>query len=226
MIPKRYALYYAPDGQAPWAAFAARWLGWDSASGAALPHPDLGLPLEEITATPRKYGLHATMKPPFRLVAMRSRAQLEAACAELAARQGPVTLDGLELSRLGRFLALCPTGDHSALNALAAACVRDLDAFRAPPSAAELTRRRGKGLSAEREANLQRWGYPHVMEAFRFHITLTGRLDDETRDRALEALHAHLTPLLPRPFVIRDLVLMGEDSTGRFHQLRRFALGG
>ena len=65
----RYAVYYAP-APGPFAEFTARWLGWDAATGTEREHPEvpgLPLPVAEITATPRKYGFHGTLKPPFRL---------------------------------------------------------------------------------------------------------------------------------------------------------------
>ena len=204
MTPKRFAIYYMPPADAPWARFATRWLGWDAETGAEPPAPEVpGLPLarDEITATPRKYGLHATMKPPFRLAEGATRDYLEAAAEALAARSSPVTLDGLALTRLGRFLALCPTGDQGALGELAGACVSELDAFRAPPGEEELARRRAGGLTAAQDENLLRWGYPYVMESFRFH-------------------------LLPAPFVIGDLALAGEAPNGRFRLLRRLPLTG
>jgi hypothetical protein len=166
------------------------------------------------------------MKPPMRLAKGCSLADLEAACATLAATQAPVTLDGLQLARLGRFLALRPLGDESALNALAVACVRDLDAFRSPAPEAELARRRANGLSPEQDQNLVTWGYPYVLDQFRFHITLTGKLPKPELPSVEAALQAHLIPLLPAPFVIKDLALMGEDGMGRFHLIHRYALTG
>ena len=67
-VYSRYGIYAVPKG----ALFAtgSAWLGWDSAAGRPVPHPDLaGLPApaETLTATPRKYGIHGTIKPPFRL---------------------------------------------------------------------------------------------------------------------------------------------------------------
>ncbi|PKP65441.1 MAG: phosphonate metabolism protein, partial [Alphaproteobacteria bacterium HGW-Alphaproteobacteria-8] len=65
----RFALYYAPP-PGPLADFAADWLGWDATAGREMPHPIVpGLPgpVEELTRAPRKYGLHGTLKPPFRL---------------------------------------------------------------------------------------------------------------------------------------------------------------
>jgi len=223
----RYAIYFAPPQGADWSRFGASWLGWDMEVGAEVPHPELeGLDVAAITATPRKYGLHATMKPPMRLAEGTSRADLEAACAALAAAQAPVTLEGLQLARMGRFLALRPVGDESALNALAAACVTDLDAFRAPAPEAELARRRANGLSPEQEQNLLNWGYPFVLDQFRFHITLTSKLPKPELPGVEAALQAHLMPLVPAPFVIKDLALMGEDGMGRFHLIHRYALTG
>ena len=194
----RYALYFAPPADAAWAQWASAWLGWDMETGQALAHPSCDLDVAAITETPRKYGLHATLKPPMRLAEGMTEAALRDACAALAASQKPVRLDGLELAKLGRFLALRTTGDETALNRLAAACVETLDPFRAPPTEAELTRRRGKGLSPEQEANLTQWGYPHVMELFRFHITLSGKLDKPTVAATQSYLSQTLLPLLPR----------------------------
>ena len=161
-----------------------------------------------------------------RLAEGTSRTDLDAACAALAATQAPVTLDGLHLARLGRFLALRPLGDESALNALAAACVTELDAFRAPAPDAELARRRAAGLTPKQEQNLVTWGYPYVLDQFRFHITLTGKLPKPELPSVEKALQAHLIPLLPAPFAITDLALMGEDAEGRFHLIHRYALTG
>ncbi|MBC7133943.1 hypothetical protein PSA7680_00742 [Pseudoruegeria aquimaris] len=224
----RYAIYFAPQDGAL-AEFAARWLGWDSATGRRIKHPTIaGLPrpVEELTATPRKYGFHATIKPPFRLAPGSSRARLEADLAGLANRLAPARCKALRLARLGRFLALVPEGDARAISALAAETVAALDHHRAPPSEAELARRRAAGLSPAQEAMLQRWGYPYVMDEFRFHMTLTGRLQPGEAEAVEAALAPLLAPLLPAPFVIGDLCLFGEDDTGFFHQLERFSLSG
>lgn len=226
---KRYAVYYAPEPGAL-ADFAASWLGWDPVARCEVQHPDLGLlpqQVNDITSTPRKYGFHGTIKPPFRLADGTSpdalKADLEALCARLA----PVTMEGLSLKSLGRFLALVPDGAPAPLAALAAQCVMSLDPHRAPPPATELAGRRAKGLSPAQDALLARWGYPYVMEEFRFHLTLTGALAPEEVERVAARLSAYLGPILPKPFVIRDLCLFGEAAEdGRFHLLHRYALSG
>ena len=151
----RYAIYFVPPAQSDWSRFATAWLGWDIDAGRTVDHPTIdGLDVASVTQVPRKYGLHATMKPPFRLREDQSLSALQDTCARLAGKFAPVSLDGLEVARLGRFLALRPVGDTRDLNTLAAACVRDLDPFRAPASETEMNRRRAAGLTMEQDANL------------------------------------------------------------------------
>lgn len=223
---QRYAIYVMPDGAL--ARFGASWLGWDALAGRPLPHPEMaGLPrpVAEITATPRKYGLHGTIKPPFRLAADTTMAALMTDLAKLCARVTPVTLDGLVPARLGGFLALVPQGPTQALAALAEQAVTRLDRHRAAPDAAELERRRKARLTPAQEALLARWGYPYVLEEFRFHITLTGHLPKAEAEQVRQTLTPQLAPLLPKPFTIDSLCLMGEDTVGMFHLVHRYPLG-
>lgn len=225
---RRYAIYFTP-APGPLTGLCSAWLGWDMSTGTELAHPQvpgLPLPIAQITETPRKYGLHATMKPPFRLAEGASPDMLDDALADFCARHAAVTLDGLELARLGRFLALRPLGDEGPLNALAAATVRGFDAFRAPLTEPEMARRRAAGLTPEQDALLRAWGYPYVMDQFRFHITLTGKLPVAQARQTALALAPVITPLLPAPFVIDALSLAGEDAEGRFHLISRHAFTG
>ena len=221
----RYAIYFTPEGAL--AEFGARWLGWDLEAGASLAHPEVpGVDVEAVPRTPRKYGLHATIKPPFRLAEGHSAAELEAAAAAFCASQPAVELDGLQFARIGRFLALVPEGDVSALAALAGDAVRAFDPFRAPASDAELAKRRARGLSPAQEANLVAWGYPYVFDEFRFHITLSGSLEPALLAEAEAALAARLTGHLPRPFRIGTLSLAGERPDGQFQLIQRHPLAG
>ena len=219
----RYAVYYMPPAGA-FADFGARWLGWDAARGRAVAQPDLP-GIEALTRTPRKYGFHATLKPPFALAPGRTAEALARAVADLAQDLAPAIAPGLRLDRLGRFFALTIDGDESGVARIAEACVTRLDAFRAPPTEAELARRRKAGLSPRQEALLQAWGYPHVLDAFRFHITLTERVARAELDPT-EAWLRGCLPELPAPFRLADLVLAGERPDGRFEQVARYALSG
>ncbi|MEP0259351.1 DUF1045 domain-containing protein [Sulfitobacter sp.] len=221
----RYAIYYTPQGSL--AEAGAAWLGWDVARGQAVAHPEVaGLDVAALTQTPRKYGLHATIKPPFVLAEGTTADGLLAEFEALCTRLSPVTLDGLALTPLGRFLALTPEGGTAALNAMAAEVVRGLDTFRAPPSEADLARRRQANLTPAQEANLTKWGYPYVMEAFRFHITLTGKLPKGDLPQVTAALAPYITPHLPQPFILDSLTLVGQAEDGMFHEVHRAALSG
>lgn len=223
----RYAIYFTPAPRSALADFGAAWLGWDSATGQEVDHlPAPGLDVASLTKTPRKYGFHGTIKPPFHLAGGTSFAELEAAFRALCASQAPVTLDALVLARLGRFMALVPDGPAAELAGLAEGFVKDLDRFRAPPSEDELARRRAAGLNPLQEANLAQWGYPYVMDQFRFHMTLTGRTEPEVGDEVERRLAPDVTEMQLSPFCIDAMTLLGTDVDGRFHQLHRVALTG
>ena len=222
---KRFAVYYAPP-PGPFADLAADWLGHDPVTGAARSQPDLGLPVADITTDPRRYGFHGTIKPPFRLADGARQADLDAALTDLAAQVQPVALPGLRLANLDGFLALVPKGDATPLQQLAATVVRDLDHLRASLTDAEIARRNPARLSPRQRDLLDRWGYPFVMEEFRFHLTLTNRLEPAMAAQAADALAAYFADALPRPFVVRDLCLFGQPADGRFRLLHRYVLTG
>jgi putative phosphonate metabolism protein len=224
---RRFAIYYAPVGGL--ANFGAAWLGWDAVRGRAVTQPCppcLPRPMDRITEAPRKYGLHGTIKPPFRLAPGRTAADLDRAAAALCARLAPVTLDCLTLARLGGFLALVPRGDAGALSGLAAGVVTGLDGFRAAPTEAEIARRHPERLSPRQRGYLSEWGYPYVLEEFRFHITLTGKLLEGEAVAVQEILAPLIAPHLPAPFHIDALCLFGEAADGRFYLIHRYPLTG
>lgn len=221
----RYAVYWRPD-PGPLADFGAAWLGWDAATGTRPAHPDLGVDAADLTAAPRKYGLHGTIKPPMYLADGKTPDALFTAFTDLCAALAPVTLQGLQLSRLGGFLALTPRGDQTALATLASRFVRDLDAFRAAPSPAELERRRARNLSARQEQYLSDFGYPYVMDEFRFHVTLTGQMPTDQADAVSALLQPHVAPLIEGPFHVTSMMLLGQDEDGMFHDIHRAELSG
>lgn len=221
---RRYAIYHSPDGAV--GAFGAAWLGWDSRAARAVPHPDMpGLDLAAITATPRPYGFHATLKAPFRLAAGATQAALRTALHDLATTHPPVTLPALRLTRLGNFLALTAPPSQP-LAALEADTVHSLERFRAPLTAAEIARRQPDRLSPRQRHLLDSLGYPYALEEFRFHLTLTGALDPATATRTEAALVSCLATLPLAPYRLDSLSLAGEDGDGRFRVIDTTTLSG
>jgi len=225
----RYALYYAPEPGTALARLGAEWLGRDAAGGTmaqvAPPLPGCR-PIAALTQSPRRYGLHGTLKPPFRLAGGYRADDLIETAATWAASRAPVDLGPMIVGTLGPFLALVPERQPQALVDLAADLVRDLDRFRAPPSEAELARRRQPGLSPRQEALLADWGYPYVMDELRFHVTLTDRLEPHEVDPVRSAVQAHLAPVLGQSVTMTELAVFGEDAGGLFHLVRRLPLTG
>lgn len=227
----RYAVYFAPSaGGALW-RFGSAWLGRDAETGAypARPPAEGFAPqrLDELTAEPRRYGFHGTLKPPMALAPGRSEADLLAACAGFAASRTAFEAPPPRLAALGRFLALVPSAPSPELDALAADCVRAFDALRAPLTARELDRRRASGLSDRQDRHLRDWGYPYVMEEFRFHMTLTGGLDAAERERLAVILERLTAPLSVEPLPVDAVALFVQREHGApFRILARFPFRG
>ena len=222
----RYALYFAPPAHHPLWTAGCDWLGRDPESGAT---SDAGAHRRD----PRRYGFHATLKPPFALRDGATRSQLFAALSHFVDEQPPFAMPALAVAMLGDFIALRP-GDRDAtapglpLRALADDCVRLFDEFRRPPSAEETARRQGADLDAAHRANLQRWGYPHVFGHWRFHMTLTDSLardaeGERVRVRLLAEAQHHFGAALAEPLRCDGVALFVEDAPGAdFRLLRRF----
>jgi len=225
----RYAIYFAPPATSPLWRFGAAVIGYDAETGATVAPPELrrfdAERWREITAEPRRYGFHATLKAPFRLAEGRSEDDLGAACAAFAAERTRFACAGVELSAIGRFLALKPASPCAALDRLAGAAVKAFDGFRAPMSAAEREKRLRAPLTARQQDHLARWGYPYVLEDFRFHMTLTGPLDDAERALA----EAELAELFTAsggdgPLIVGGIALY-RQTAGPFRLLARFDFG-
>jgi putative phosphonate metabolism protein len=209
----RVAIYYTPQPDDPLFAAAAKWLGRDPESNAPAPQP--GLPdIAAITAEPRLYGFHATLKPPMRLAAGRQWFDVLEAATELADRTAPFTLPTLAVSDVFGFLALRETAPCPALQALADDCVAHLDPFRAPSSEAELARRRRARLTPQQDAMLVRWGYPYVFETWFFHMTLTRRLSAEEKAFYQPAAERYFARAIATPRQVGDICLFVQPVAG------------
>lgn len=223
----RFAIYAVPP-PGPLFEITAQWLGWDPVASETRAAPDMGplpRPVEEITRAPRKYGFHGTLRAPFRPAPGVDLDAIDQAMRTLSAGSPPVTLP-LRLDRLGAFLALIPDGPAPALDALAARVVRATDPLRAALTADEYARRKPETLDPAQRDLLDRWGYPHVMEGFRYHMTLTGPLPRAELDAVHATLAPYMAPHLAEPFTLADLALCGEAADGRFHLIHRYALSG
>lgn len=221
----RLAVYYAPPREHPlWQAGCA-WLQRDPEAAEAQP------PTRAHIHEPWRYGFHATLKPPLRLAAGRDDAGFVAAVARLAQSTARFVMPALSVQWLAGFLALLPAQPlprvHP-LQRLADACVTELDAWRAPPTPDELQRRQAAPLSEAQVAYLQRYGYPHVLDQWRLHITLSDTMaeGDAALRAALQAeAQAHFAAALRAPLVCDALCVYAEPAPGQpFRLLARCPL--
>ena len=218
----RAALYWVPDLNDPLFAAGNRWLGRDAETGARMMQPSFD-GLAEITGDARRYGLHATLRPPMRLAT--GWEEFAAAAHEIAAAVEPFPLPPLAVCNVGGFLALRETAPCAALQTLADACVQGTERHRLRPGAEELARRRAAGLTARQDALLVAYGYPFVLDEWFFHITLTRRLSAAELAAWQPRAEAHFAPVLTVPRVVAEVCICTQMD-GDFLIAERIRLGG
>jgi hypothetical protein len=138
----------------------------DTATGESL-DPDLPRDIardewQRLTESPRRYGFHATLKPPFRLAENTTFAGLKAAVRDFAGRHESFAAPPLGVAKLGNFLALTLSEPSPEFASLAADSVEEFDRFRAPASEQELAQRLDGSLSSHRREHVLRWGCPYA----------------------------------------------------------------
>lgn len=224
----RYAIYATPSADHPLARAAVRWLGRDAFTGEDHPLPPVNGfsdgTIEAYLADPARYGFHATLKAPFTLADGQSEADLIATLDAFAAQSAAITVPELVIRRLGRFFALVPNERVAELDALAGRVVAEFEPFRAPLSEADIARRRVAGLTLDEETNLIRWGYPYVFDAFRFHMSLTGRVPKDDAEAMETELKKHFAGFDGAPFALDRLGLFIEPERGSPFLVRHVAL--
>jgi len=228
---KRYAVYFTPEKNGQLARFGNAWLGFDPDTGRETERPDCnGLTLGQIkrlTIAPSRYGFHGTLKPPFYLSSGTTPDDVDQAIRMIAGSVSPFAIKRLRINCIGDFLALVPDRSEPLLDQLAQTCVIELDMFRACLSEKDLHRYHSKNLNERQKNLLHQWGYPFVMEEFRFHLTLTGKLEQVQRTRLQRILKTYCMPFLDEDVPFREISLFGDPGNGkRFRLIRRYPLGG
>ena len=212
----RYAIYYAPPAGAALDEFGAGLLGYDARTGKDLAFPEQVAQMVpdwiDVSSDPRKYGFHATLKAPFALATGRSEDELLAACAAFAATLRVIPLIKPVVDAISGFVAVVPADPPSELRRLASDCVTDFDGFRAPLTENDRARRNPDALTPRQRDYLDRWGYPYVLEEFRFHMTLTGRLGATRREPILAMLRSRFAELDIDHLAIDRIALFRQDG--------------
>jgi len=226
MSSSRYALYVTLPPETPLARFGASALGYECEGRKIVAQTvPAGLDPAAVaaaSAAPSRYGFHATIVAPFHLAPGATRRDLISVLQSFGAACKPCAVGRLRLALLSRFIALVPLAPTPAISTFAADTLAAFDEFRAPPSTAERERRIAAGLSARQLALLDRWGYPYVLDEFRFHMTLAGPLPGSDGERWLAAYQTAFAPLAHHALVVDALSLLcQEEPDAHFHLVRR-----
>lgn len=227
--PPRYAIYHVPPAEAALYRFGAALLAYDAFTARDLDHPPQSVAAfpdwHDLTADPRKYGFHATLKAPFLLKDGETEAGLCNAFNEFVAVPREIPAIVPVVRAIGSFIAVVPDEPVAPLAKLADDSVRAFETFRAPLTEHDRQRRLKSPLTARQIELLDRWGYPYVFEEFRFHMTLTGSLPVEKRDRALPSLQSEFAKLGLAAHAIDHVALFRQDSSNaRFVVIRHATL--
>jgi putative phosphonate metabolism protein len=222
----RYALYYAPAPGSALDRFGAEMLGYDAHGGNDLPFPDGLLPdWREITQDPRKYGFHATLKAPIAMAEGKTEGDLAEACKAFADAPRPIPVIEPIIDTISGFIAMIPARPSPELQQLAADVTRDFDSFRAPLTPQDRARRNPERLTPRQVDYLDCWGYPYVMEEFRFHMTLTGRLEAERHEVVVPMLRERFASVRLATLAIDRLALFRQDdAASRFRIIAHWPL--
>src|SRR5471032_2375452 len=165
----RYAIYFCPSSDSALGRLGRDWLA-SSTDAPELP----GISAERRNALlvkVRRYGWHATIRAPFTPMGNVTYADVRRAITSVAHARASFELP-LHIHRLAGFLALRPCIDGIAPRQLAATCLKSLLPLCAPLSN-EVLDRRSVVLDADEVTLLQDYGYPYVLDRYRFHLTLS-----------------------------------------------------
>lgn len=228
--PARYAVYFLPRRETALWRVGSAVLGYDAyAAQDVAPPADLARAeprLAELTAAPRRYGFHATLWPPTPLAPGTHRLALLSAVRAFAAARRPFAAPALEVATLGDFVALVPAEPSPGLDALAADCVRALAPFRAPLGEMDRRRHLAAELTPRQTNYLATWGYPFVLDEFRFHMTLTGKLAAADRE-PVRALLAETFAAMATPLSIDAVTVLRQPTRAdRFRVVERIGFAG
>lgn len=211
----RYAVYFCPAAGSELDRFGREWLASRAVKGIDPAR------MQILLADVRRYGWHATLSAPFALADGVSYDELHATAVKIAQQSEAFDLP-LKLDRLAGFLALRPAGDETAINALAERCVRELNPLRAPLSEAAW-QRRAHALDDVERTLFRQFGYPYVLQRYRFHLTLSAPATQHEEQVLCTWLSSTVATL--QPARIDALTLCRESAPGQdFERVERIPL--
>ena len=217
----RHALYFVPDENSPLGLLGSSVLGRSLARGVPVERPVLkGIPKDELIRNTLKasaYGFHAPLVAPFR--SLMGEGELTAFLEGLLSGRKKITLPRLSIETpRGAFTALVPEFMPEELSELEKLLVTSL-----APVMDRNAPRKDRGPLTKRQGDYyERFGYPFVLEEYRFHMTL-GDTADEKFALGLREL---FDPAALAPSKMAELCLGRQEGGGPFEVAGRVGLAG
>ncbi len=223
---KRYAIYYVPSENSELDLFGKCWLGWDPYKGEETTKSDLSkLPsfkkFSSLVLTPKQYGFHGTIKAPFKLKNEYTYNDLENKVREISKQIHSFYFDQLIIEKLGNFIGLIPTNNLK-VNAVSNKFVEELDYLRDELSESEIKKRKPHKLTSNQKQMLFKWGYPYVFDEFKFHLTLTSKLNVVEIDDVFRSLQNILKQVNLNKISFNNICIFGQKSDEKFYFVQRF----
>jgi hypothetical protein len=185
------------------------WLGRDAQAGKALSPP-----ARPEVSTPWRYGFHATLKAPLRVQPGLTENNFLQAVQAWASQQTAFLMPALEVAELGDFLALRPTTPPAADHPLRRLADAQQKRYLQPH------------LTPRQRGHVERLGYAHVLEDWRFHMTLSNGLSAAERAALMPLAEVHFASALCEPLWCGELCVFTEMAAGTpFYLAHRFVLG-
>ncbi|MDR2387567.1 MAG: DUF1045 domain-containing protein [Deltaproteobacteria bacterium] len=219
-MSERFSVYHVPNPKTTLYQLGSAILGRCIHTGGALQPPWSNQVFSKIPPHPARaatYGFHATMVAPFRTLV--SVETLTATLQTLAAKSQAIDLGPLEITLMEPgFPALTPKNAPKALYQLEEGLVKTFAPLAKPIEPDDLARR--EPLTDRQRALAKKWGYPYVLDEFRYHLTLGDNLAENPQGPTLERItfldliHSVLDDQITSPLPLDSLCLCRQGLTG------------
>ena len=180
--------------------------------------------LKDYCEQPAKYGFHATLKAPFRLKRNVKTKNFYDVISHIAAQHSRFKIKGLKIVYSKKFTFITSRKPNKLLINLENDLVKHLDTFRAELNKTEIKKRNPDSLTFKQNKYLKEWGYPFVLDQFKFHMTLMNQNNNKLSNKQKLELEKLIYKISNNLLEFNEISLLGENKNGYFEEIKRFKL--
>ena len=180
--------------------------------------------LKDYCEEPAKYGFHATLKAPFRLKRNVKTKNFYDVISHIAAQHSRFKIKGLKIVYSKKFTFITSRKPNKLLINLENDLVKHLDTFRAELNKTEIKKRIPDSLTFKQNKYLKEWGYPFVLDQFKFHMTLMNQNNNKLSNKQKLELEKLIYKISNNLLEFNEISLLGENKNGYFEEIKRFKL--